>query len=484
MSASRRRGAAPVVHLFVGLHKTGSSAIRFMLDLHAGTLDRHGFHLPRASWTRYINRFWNGGHNNVPWEVCGHHPVLPEFGTMDDLLAEIQAAPDHQHIVFSEDLDYLNGAQVAALAARFAACDVRIVVFLRNQVDWLQSHYTEEHKWFTPSPSADWFLERIEHDRRLHLDALCIRWARPFGNRITIRCYEDIRERVFDAFLECCDAPPALRAELASRSLPLVNASPGPGTLALIRQASAYAAEQGVRPEYFNAAISSAVVTAAAAFPRDRRSIPMSADARGRLQALMTRVNRELANAFGLTLGDTYWTVPEGPDSVKPVAPALSTAMLVEMCLEFGIRAGTRLRALEPHGLAHASLADAYYPWVAETGGATAAVLDELLDSTFASDDAALYLERQGENAAAFRQADGQLTELRRLRAAEWKGLILAVQHRARLNRVSWNNLREGHLVVAHGAVSTPMWVRHVPTTDGELVMIEPVGRWAGREQP
>ena len=47
MSAPRR-SHKPVVHLFVGLHKTGSSAIRLMLDFHGSMLDRHGFHLPRA----------------------------------------------------------------------------------------------------------------------------------------------------------------------------------------------------------------------------------------------------------------------------------------------------------------------------------------------------------------------------------------------------------------------------------------------------
>lgn len=470
----------PVVHLFVGLHKTGSSAIRLMLDFHATLLDRHGFHLPRAAWTRYINRFWNGGHNNVPWAICGHHPVLPEFGTLSDLVAEIEALPEHQHIVFSEDLDYANGAQVESLAHALRMFDVRIVVFLRNQADWLQSLYTEEHKWFTPEPSADWFLDRVTHDRRLHLDALCVRWARPFGQRITIRPYENIRGHLFEAFLECCGAPDGLRTELAARSFPLVNASPDADTLAIIRQASAYARAQGIRPEFFNSVISPALVTAGAAMPRSTRRIPMSAEARQRLQALMTRVNRAVVELFGLALGPEYWSA--GQDQPQDLAPAgaVTAERLVEMCLDLGTRAGTRMRVSADTGEpSHAAaLADTYYPWATEAEPSSVQRLQDLLVAAFPTDDAALYLERKGEQGVAFQQKDGRLVELRQLRQAEWGGLLLALQRQARLNRVSWNNLREGQLLVEGRAGHTPMWVRHVPTADGELAMIEPVGRW------
>mgnify|MGYP003336816964 CR=1 FL=1 len=101
MSAPRR-SHKPVVHLFVGLHKTGSSAIRLMLDFHGSMLDRHGFPLPRAGWTRYINGFWNGGHNNVPWEIC------------DWDLQNLQTVRKHQFRVVRA------GAVVVAAAGRVA----------------------------------------------------------------------------------------------------------------------------------------------------------------------------------------------------------------------------------------------------------------------------------------------------------------------------------------------------------------------------
>src|SRR5262245_51089124 len=141
-------GARPVVHLFVGLHKTGSSAIRFMLDVHRELLDRHGFHLPRATWTQYVDGFWNGGHNNLAWEICARRPIVAEWGSVAALVAEIQDRPGLQHIVFTEDLDFAGPDDIERLREAFAAFDVRVVVFLRNQIEWLRSMGSEERKFF------------------------------------------------------------------------------------------------------------------------------------------------------------------------------------------------------------------------------------------------------------------------------------------------------------------------------------------------
>lgn len=479
MSAPRR-SHKPVVHLFVGLHKTGSSAIRLMLDFHGSMLDRHGFHLPRAGWTRYINGFWNGGHNNVPWEICGHHPVLPQFGTLQDLVTDIASLPDRQHIVFTEDLDYANGAQVSRLAEALASFDVRVIVFLRNQPAWLQSLYTEEHKWYTPKAAADWFLDRVTHDRRLHLDALCIRWAKAFEHRITVRCYETIRHRVFDAFLECCGAPVAMREELGARSLPAVNASPDADTLALISRLSGEAEQRGVRPEYFNAVISPAVVTAGAAVPGTKRREPMSAASREQLLALMSRVNTAVAQAFHLALGDEYFTVPPDEEP-RAVSTEQESSRLMEAFMAMSLRLGTQFRLTDPIGSGSTTmaLADSLVPWPLQEEPAAHGRLEALLAEVFASDDdAALYCERVDDRGVAFEQRGGRLRALGDFTKDQWTGLVDAVHRRARLNRASWNDLREGEMRIDTRRGVTRAWVRYVPTATGDVAMIEPVGRW------
>lgn len=476
-------GTRPVVHLFVGLHKTGSSAIRLMLDFHGSLLGRYGFHLPKAGWTRYINGFWNGGHNNVPWEICGHHPVLPQFGDLGELITEIAGLPDYQHIVFSEDLDYANGAQVARLAEAFAAFDVRVIVFLRNQPAWLQSLYTEEHKWYTPGSATDWFLDRVTHDRRLHLDALCIRWAKAFDHRITVRCYETIRHRVFDAFLECCGAPAAMREALAARSLPAVNASPDADTLALIGRLSVEARQRGVRAEYFNAVISPAVVTAGAAVPGSKKRVPMSPASRERLLALMTRVNTAVAQVFGLTLGQEYFTVP--PNDIPPaVAPDQAPARVMEAFMAMSLRLGTQVRLADPSGIQMSAFADSLVPWPPPNDAGGSGHLDALLAEVFAADDdAAVYCERVDERGVAFEQRDGRLRVIGEFTADAWTGLMDGVHRRAHLNRASWNSLREGEMRIDTRRGVTRAWVRCVPTATGEVAMIEPIGRWGRGER-
>src|SRR6187402_2339630 len=170
----------PVVHLFIGLHKTGSTAIRFMLDVHRDLLPQHGFYLPLATWTRYIKHSWNGGHNNVAWELFKQRPI-PAYGSIADLAREIQEHPAHQHILLTEDLDTAAEEHIETLRQSLSACDVRIIIFLRNQVDWIQSSSGEDQKWFG-APSFDtWCRSHVGPDNRLDLHALCARWKRAFG---------------------------------------------------------------------------------------------------------------------------------------------------------------------------------------------------------------------------------------------------------------------------------------------------------------
>lgn len=391
--------------------------------------------------------------------------------------------PDHQHIVFSEDLDYANGAQVARLAEAFAAFDVRVIVFLRSQPAWLQSLYTEEHKWYSPEFAADWFLDRVTHDRRLHLDALCLRWAKAFDHRITVRCYETIRNRVFDAFLDCCGAPVGMREALAARSLPAVNASPDAETLALIRQLSVQARQRGVRPEYFNTMISPAVVTAGAAVPGSKRRVPMSPASRAHLLALMTQVNTAVAQAFGLTLGQEYFTLPPDED-VRPEPPDQASARLMEAFLAMSLRLGTQIRLADPSGAQLSGLAESLVPWSPPAGESGGGGLDALLAEVFgADDDAALYCERVDGHGVAFEQRDGNLRPIGEFTPDAWSGLMDAVHREAHLNRASWNSLREGELRIDTPRGVTRAWVRYVPTANGEVAMIEPIGRWGRGER-
>ncbi len=471
----------PTVHLFVGLHKTGSTAIRFMLDVHRDLLDRHGFHLPRAAWTQHVDGFWNGGHNNVAWEICAKRPIVPEYGTVADLVDEILRRPEQQHLVFTEALDRADASQIDRLRGAFAAFDVHVIVFVRNQLDWLRSMNAEEQKFFGAPAPDDWYRDHLANDPRVDYHAFCTAWADRF-ERTTVVPYEDIQSRAFDAFLACCGAPAALRQALAGRGLPLINASYGELPLALIRHASIVAKAAGVHPRYFNTVVSPAILTASqhARLPGGRLpNVPV--DLAGDLFARMRTSNARLAQRFGLEL-DARYLDPSLPTGHPPApAPSFSIEAVAELiaasCFEVGTRAGTRWQFLSDRGDVAdeaAQIAARYHPWTGPEGPIASPLLDELLDDVVQS-NAALYLERLGPAATAYRRSDGDLIELRRMDDAEWLALVRAIQVNARLNRASWNNLCEGRMIRRVQGHAQRFWVRSAPTANGELLIAEPL---------
>ena len=474
-SSSSRR---PVVHLFVGLHKTGSSAVRFVLDTHRDVFSQHGFHIPAATWTRYIDGAWNGGHNNLTWEVCGSRPTVPQCGSVADLVREIAARPDRQHIVLSEDLDIAGAEHVSMLKDIFGAFDVRVIVFLRNQLDWVHAMYAEDNKWLGATTLSEWCRAHVGIDPRLNFHDVCRLWADAFG-RITIRCHEQIRTRIADAFLECCDAPEALRAALAQRGVPIVNPTPDEVSLTLIRHASAFATATGITGAYFNAVVSPAIVAArqTLSLPRTRATIdPETADV---LVPLMRRSNRALCDAFAVTLGPEYLS-PVAPD-VEPDS-GISDRLLEDMAkvvvsaaCDVTTRSRARLRRLAgTNGPGDAFLDGADIvcsPW--QPPPHRASPLDDLCATLLDEENDGLYLERDGATRAAYSQVSGSMRKLRDFSEQAWLDALLTLQATAGLNTVSWNNIREGQFAVECDGVALHLSARHAPTATGEIVVIE-----------
>ncbi len=475
----------PTVHLFIGLHKTGSTAIRFMLDVHRGLLAAHGFHVPRATWTSFMHSFWNGGHNNIPWEICGNHPPVAKYGTVADLVREIAGRPADQHILLSEDLDVAQPEHIRRLAESFAGFDVRVIVFVRNQVDWLQAIFAEEQKWFGATDFESWYLRR-RGDERLDLDGICRRWAEVFGT-VTIRCYEDVKRRVFDAFLECCNAPAALREALAARGLPIINDTPGEFPLALIREAAACAAATGIEPAYFNRSVSGAAMSSARQLGRfSRTRSVVSADVAQDLFPAMQRTNRCLAERFGLALDAPYLN-PQLPaqGGVDEFAPSdlddlAKVVMNIACDVSFKAAVQMRLLVVKHAGAAGTPLHDDLqqlvrecYPWRDLTAGPRH--LDDLIEESSCDGDETLYLERQDDRATAFRSNAGGMTPIRNLSGDEWQSLMTELQYRAGYAPVLGYNLRQGYVEFDRAGRPEYLWARHALTANGELAVIERV---------
>ncbi len=463
-----------------------------MLDIHRETFARFGYHIPGACWTTKVNGVWNGGHNNLAWEICGLRPSLPEFGTVDDLVREIAAMPDAQHIVLSEELDAARPEQVARIRDAFEHFDVRVVVFLRNQLDWLQAMFGEEQKWIGATTFDDWLAGRVDCEPRIDLEALCSLWREAFG-RISIRCYEAIRSNVFAHFLDCCDAPDGLRAALAPRSVAIVNATPGELPLALIHKASKRAERGGIRPDFFNAHLTPAMFVVAKILGRyERTQSAVSREAAETLYPIMRSSNRRLAERFEVDLGPQYLE-PVLPDAATDAAPMTITLndlnrIVIAIACGMGMKATASLRAI---GLAAAQqdpelerrIGEAigrFAPW--DQARDIVPQLDALLMRTMVGGGSALYVERKESVATAYSRIDGIMHPLQELDADGWSDLLVEIHARAGFPPVVPNlrtapadnfPLRQGHLEFDDGVGARRLSVRHAMTGDGEIVVID-----------
>jgi hypothetical protein len=472
----------PILHLFVGLHKTGSSAIRFMLDLHRDLFPAYGFHVPRATMTRYVGPNWNGGHNNLPWEICGNHPVIPNCGSLADLVDEIGRYPERQHIVFSEDLDQANAAQVRRLAEAFAAFDVRVIVFLRRQTEWIYAMAAEENKWFGATSRTEWCRAQAGRNAKLDQHGLCRLWSNAFGT-LTIRRYEEVKSRIWEAFLDCCGAPESLKMAFAGQTVPPINSTLDEQALDLIQWASDYAATQGIRPDYFNSLIAPAVAAASTELLGKRKGKPaLDSETASRLLASARASDQALAEDFGLApLSDepasaafaTGPVTPEQRQSLETMAK-----LIVAASCEISTRLGNRLRRLGlEKGFSTRLRLDeeidvACSPWPSSPA-APSPLLEEWVMKTLTSKGDGLYLERKQDNCKVFKRINGSLHELQGIGEEAWRSLLATIQAKAHLNPLSWNNIREGEMRFEQAVPTLILQVRHVLTPEGEIIILE-----------
>ena len=143
---------------------------------------------------------------------------------------------------------------------------------------------------------------------------------------MTIRCYEDIRGRILDAFLEACDAPDGLRRALGQRAMPIVNVTPGAFPLELIRHAAAFTTTLGIDPWMFNTMMSPSSLASSMQIDRFSKKPDVITEEVGEaLFPLMRTTNAALAAEFELLLGQKYLD-----PVVPPAAPAASTDVSIE----------------------------------------------------------------------------------------------------------------------------------------------------------
>jgi hypothetical protein len=141
----RVRTQERIVFLHVGTHKTGSTALQYFLKSNEVALAAAGIYVLKTG--RLAPHPQGCGHHNVAFELTESLSYHEPLGTFADLLEEISCCGLSRVCISSEEFEILHHkpANMQLLHEAFANIGFhsKIIVYLRPQVDYLESLYAE-----------------------------------------------------------------------------------------------------------------------------------------------------------------------------------------------------------------------------------------------------------------------------------------------------------------------------------------------------
>ncbi len=117
--------------LHIGINKTGTSSLQKFLELNPQNLAREGWVYPQAGRM-------DAAHHGLAQAVANSVGAAREM--VGEMLAE--AGKEHRLIISSEALH--DTPHVGRLAEAFSGHDVKVVIFLRDYIDYLSSWYRQD----------------------------------------------------------------------------------------------------------------------------------------------------------------------------------------------------------------------------------------------------------------------------------------------------------------------------------------------------
>jgi hypothetical protein len=153
--------AKRVCYIHAGPHKTGTSSIQWFLQENRAELLKHGYFVPESETT-------HGAHHAIVGKLCGQ-----ELGEHRDLAAAnsiraIVETPSEAIVISSEALEGILGnrehANVFFSRIRELDLEPKLVLFPRNQSQWINSSYSSAVKTFRRcEPFQAFALGVIQH---------------------------------------------------------------------------------------------------------------------------------------------------------------------------------------------------------------------------------------------------------------------------------------------------------------------------------
>lgn len=272
------------VFVHIGRAKTGTTAIQSVLSNNRSALNERGFCYPGTG----------PHHGYLPWvlnERLRHVATPAQAETHSKLCAELRSVVEDpgQNIIISSE--GLQNVQPSVLREWLGAIDeVRIVIYIREQVEWLASAYGQRVKSGTMPHSFTWFADRTPLDYAAMLSA----WADEFGrDRLIVRRYDRSRLVNGDAV---DDFLSVLGLEKRGLSKPLADTNPSIGGALL--EAMRRIAGLGIPAPTLREAIYSHLLELSRSRPEYRGGMALPLEDVEALRGRYTESNDEVARIY------------------------------------------------------------------------------------------------------------------------------------------------------------------------------------------
>ena len=183
------------LYIHIGMHKTGTTTIQNVLTRNADVLLSNGVYAPDRllfeGRDREVKR-----HHELAWTIMRPRKTA-DADTVYRAYNDVIAASPHRAVVLSsEEFSKFGERQVSELQSRLHRCDTKIVVYVRNQVDWVESFANQSIK-----SRGEWDVDKLVKEITPQADFYrkIMAWADQFGREnITVRVYDNTPNIVED----------------------------------------------------------------------------------------------------------------------------------------------------------------------------------------------------------------------------------------------------------------------------------------------
>jgi hypothetical protein len=221
-----------VCYIHVGPHKTGTSAIQWFLKENRLELLKHGYFVPESGTL-------HGAHHPLARKLCGQELANHKQSGATDFVRQLNQMASQAVVISSETLDgLLRNADYARTFfswLRQLELEPKLIVFPRNQPQWINSRYAEAARGFSLSEPFESYARGVAQRRDLKYSFL-VELAETYNATLIARPFttETIANGIVPIFLQAIGADPSQFRDTEVRR----NQTVGPFTVSVARLVS------------------------------------------------------------------------------------------------------------------------------------------------------------------------------------------------------------------------------------------------------